>query len=319
MVDLIVLGMLALAGWHGWRRGAVLMLLGLAAFGAGYVGAALLFRPVGNYLSRTFSLSPLAAMPIAATLVLTIITGAIRMATWTVEQRRAMARRQGEPPSRIDCAGGAFLGALKGGAWAVVLAWVVMTVHTLAHQGPDITGTVTGRVTAAIMQRASYAVTSRITGDPFTATVLSVLATHPEQGVAALTTIMRNQNVQGLLKSPALFTALSHGDVAALSRAPALRSLAADRQFLDAAAQLGMAPGQPGGDALAQTLATSVAPLARAVQSLRDDGEMRRLLEDPQFKRLVDQGNMAALLRSPQFGQLANRLMDALRQGGAAR
>jgi len=169
------------------------------------------------------------------------------------------------------------------------------------------------------MQRATYAVTSRITSDPLTATMLSVLATHPQEGVAALNTIMTNRHVQGLLKSPALFTALSRGDVAALSHAPAVRSLASDRQFLDAAAQLGLAPGQPGGDALAQTLATQVAPLARAVHSLRTDGEGQRLLDDPAFKRLVDEGNVVALLKSPQFNQLASRVMAALRQDGGDR
>jgi len=314
MIDLVVVGMLALAAWHGWRRGAVLMLLGLAAFGAGYVGAALLFRPFGHYLSATFSLSPLVALPLAATLILTIITGSVRVATFAVEQRRARARREGEPPSRLDCAGGAALGALKGAAYAIILAWLMLTAHTMTHVGPDITGTLTGRAAAAVMQRATYAVTSRLTPDPLMATMLSVVATHPQEGVQAFHDIMHNRHVQGLLKSPALLEALAHGDVAALSRAPAVRSLAADRQFLAAAAQLGVAPGQPGGEALAQTLATQVAPLVRAAQVLRNDGEVQQLLESPEFRRAMDQGNVAALLRSPQFNRLTERLMDALRQ-----
>jgi len=318
VIDLAVVAVLVLAAWQGWRRGAVLMALGFAAFGAGYVGAALLFRPFGHYLSRTFSLSPIVALPLAATLILTVITGSIRVATFAVEQRRARARREGEPPSRLDCAGGAVLGALKGAAYAIILAWLVMTVHNLAHTGPDIAGTITGRAAAAVMQRATYAVTSRLTPDPLMATMLSVVATHPQEGVQAVNEIMRNRHVQGLLKSPALLDALAHGNVAALSHAPAVRSLAADRQFLAAAAQLGLAPGQPGGEALAQTLATQVAPLVRAAQVLRNDGEVQHLLESPEFRRAIDQGNVAALLRSQQFNRLTERLMAALRQDSTA-
>ena len=314
MIDLVVVAALGLAAWHGWRRGALLMLLGLAALGAGYVGAALLFRPAGNYLARTFSLAPMIALPLGGMLVMAVITGAIRLATFSVERRRAIARQQGEPPAPVDEAGGAVLGVLKAAGYAIVMVWVAMTINGLAHVGPDISASWTGRAAAAVMKRATYAVTSRLTGDPLVATMLSVVATHPQEGVQAMNTLLRNPQVRGLWTNPALRTALARGDVDALARNPVVRSLAADPGFLAAASQLGLAPGQPGNEALAQTLATQVAPLARAVQKLSNDGEMRRLMASPEFSRLLEQGNFAALAASPQFTQLAGRVMDALRQ-----
>lgn len=317
MVDLAVLAALGFAGWKGWRRGGVLMLLGIAAFGAGYVGAALLFRPFGNYLVRTFQMSPLVALPLAGALLMGLITGSIRLATFAVKRRRAEAQQQGLAPSRADAAGGAVLGALEASGYAIVLAWLAMTAHSLAHVGPDISGTFTGRAASAVMKRATYAVTSRLTRDPLVATMLSVVATRPQEGVQAVNALLGNQRVRGLLSNPALRTALAHGDVSALASNASVRALAADSSFLNAASQLGLAPGQPGNDALAQTLATQVAPLARAVQTLSTDREIQRLVASPEFRRLLDQGNFAALASSPQFNQLASRVMETLRQGGA--
>jgi hypothetical protein len=107
--------------------------------------------------------------------------------------------------------------------------------------------------------------------------------------------------------------------VAALADNPSVRALTADSAFLAAAAQLGLAPAQPGTEALAQTLATQVAPLARAVQTLSVDGEVRRLKSDREFTRLLEQGNFAALVASPQFNQLASKVLDVLRQGSTGR
>lgn len=319
VIDVVVVAALALAAWHGWRRGALVMLLALAAFSAGYVGAALLFRPAGNYLARTFSLAPIVALPLGGALVMAVITGVVRLGTFTVERRRAIARQQGEPPSRVDAAGGAVLGVLKGAGYAIVMAWVAMTLHSIAHVGPDISASWTGRASSAIMKRATYAVTSRLAGDPLVATMLSVVATHPQEAVQAVNALLRNQQVRGLWTNPALRTALARGDVDALAKNPVVRRLAADPGFLAAAAQLGLAPGQPGNEALAQTLATQVAPMARAVQKLSSDGEINRLMGSPEFTRLLEQGNFAALAASPQFNQLMSRMMGVLRQDRAGR
>lgn len=319
MADLVAAGVLALAGFFGWRKGTLLMLLGLAALGAGYVGAALLFRPVGNWIAATFPrVPPFIALPLGGALVMFAITGLIRLATLTVQRRRALMRQQGESPLLLDSAGGALVGAAQASVYVVLAAWALMSLRAVTRQGPDISGTLTGRATAAVTKRLTYAVTSRITGDPFTATMMSVVATHPREGVQAVNTLLRNPHVRGLLENPQLRQALAHADVQALANNAAVKSLATDRSFLDAASQLGFAPGQPGGQAMAQALATNVAPLARAVQELTSDDQVQRILNSPDFKRMIEQGDFRALASDPRFNQLANRLFESLRRGATS-
>src|SRR6185369_10176236 len=110
MIDLVVLAILALAAWHGWRRGTILMGLSLASIGAGYVGAALLYRPVGRMIGASFHLPPLLALPIAGLFILFTISTLIKIAMWKVERGRAIARREGVEPPTVDSAAGAAIG-----------------------------------------------------------------------------------------------------------------------------------------------------------------------------------------------------------------
>ena len=317
MVDLLVLGILGARGWHGWKRGTLLMLISLAGMFAGYVGALLLFRPVGNYLTATFDVSPIVALPLAAMAIMGVITFGLRMARLTVERRRGQARQQGVAHSPIDSAGGAAISVLWGLGLVILLAWAVMGLHGALKVGPDISRSITGRVTSSVMQKVSYALTRRRTGSNLVASMLSVAIGQPG-GVERMNVLLSNDRVRGLWTDTTLRNALSRGDVEALTRHPSLRALAADTQFTHAAATVGLG-ATTGNEALAADLVSQVGPMIRSFQALGSDPEMRRLMSSPELQRALNQGDMAALARSPQLREIATRFFDTLRSGGELR
>ena len=182
MIDIVVLGILGWRAWHGWKRGTLLMLISLAGMFAGYVGALLLFRPVGNYLNRTFDVPVMVALPLAAMLVIGVITGGLRMARFALERRRGQARLQGVTHSPIDSAGGALISAVWGLGLVMLVAWAMMGLHGALKIGPDISRSVTGRVTSSVMQKVAYTLTRRRTGSSLMANMLALAVGQPGTG-----------------------------------------------------------------------------------------------------------------------------------------
>ena len=314
MIDFLALGILGVAGWHGWRRGTLLMLLGIVGLFAGYVGAAFLFRPVGRVLGSVSGMPPMLALPVAGLFVLLAISTAIKVATWRIEQRRAKARAEGQAPNPVDSAGGALIGAARAAVFVVLGAWLMLTVHNVGHVGPDIGHTLTGKVAAGVMRRATYAVMQRTTHDPLLASMMSVIASRPDEGVRAMNLVMGDQRVQQLLHDEHVRTMLANGDAAGLSGNAGVRALSADTSFLAAAGRLGILPPGADGAALPENLASRVGPLVRRVESLRADSGIARMMDDPEMKRMMDRGDFAALAGNRRFNDLAGRLLEKLRE-----
>lgn len=315
MIDLVAFAVLALAAWLGWRRGTLLMGLSVASLVAGYIGAILLFRPAGHLLARIAGLPPMVALPAAGLFVMLAITTIIKAVTWKVERSRAAARAKGETPNPVDSAGGAAIGALRAGAFVVLGAWLVQSMHGVAHVGPDISSTITGRLAGRVMHRATFAVARRVTGDPLTARVAALMASDPKEGIETVNLVMRDVRVQQLWTDTLLRASLAGGNTDAVAANPAIRSLAGDTAFLAAAGQLGVVPAGTGSDQLAAQLVSNVGPLVRSVQSMRDDPEMKRMLENPDMRRLMEEGNFAAIATDPRFNELAGRVLERLRSG----
>lgn len=317
MIDLLVVAVLAIRGWHGWKKGTLLMLLSLAGLFAGYVGAAFLFRPFGNYLADTFSMSPLFAFPLAGMLVMGIITGGIRLARHTVEQRRGAIVQQGLAPSKLDSAGGALIGATWAMGLVLIVAWLAMGVHAALKVGPDISHSVTGRITSKVTERVTYAITRRTTGNAFVASMLAMVAGQPGTGVETMNALINNRSVQQLWGDSLARGALARGDMQALRRNTTFRSLVADTQFVHAAAQLGLGGsgiGQvPGADQLMLNLVTQVGPVMQSLQSLGHDPEMRQLMSSREFRRAMDSGDLQTIINNPQFHQVAAKFLAVLK------
>ena len=317
MIDLLALAVLGVRGWQGWKKGTLLMLLSLAGLFAGYVAAAFLFRPVGNYLAETFSISPLVAFPLAGMLVMGVMTGAIRLARHTVEQRRGAIVQQGLSPSRLDSAGGALIGAAWAAGLVLIVAWLAMGIHAALKVGPDISRSVTGRITSKVTEKVAYSITRRTTGNQFVASMMALVAGQPGTGVETMNALINNKSVQQLWGDSLVRGALARGDMQALRRNATFRGLVADTQFVHAAAQLGLGGSGmgevPGADQLMVNLVTQVGPVMQSLQSLGRDPEMRRLMNSRDFQRAMNSGDLQTIINNPEFHRVAAKFLDVLK------
>jgi hypothetical protein len=329
MVDLIVLAVLLLGGYVGWRRGTLAMALAVLSLAAAYAGALLLSRPLGGAMSRFLDAPPLIALPVGGVLGLLLTTLVARFATRSIDRRKrprrrrytqaAMERRQLED-RREPRAGGAVLGAVWAAGIVVIAAWAVTTFAGVTGRGPTLENTYTGRLASTVMHRAAFMVTRSATGDPFLGSVLASLAARPRQTLDAAAALASHQRARALWADPTLREALARGDSAALSIHPTVRELAADSQFRSAAAELGLAdPPAKGaawsGRSLAASLVQRAGRFARTVQALRDDADMRRVLESPSLRSRLERGDLISLTTDPQFNRLVARMLEGGGQG----
>lgn len=310
-----MLAALALFAWTGWRRGTIPTALSLLGLVGGYMGALILYRPIGAMLHRTWGVPPFLAAPLGGAIALFGVSLVLRIVAWKVNKALALRRLAGWHPSTPDRAGGAILAAMWALGIVIVAAWMLMAVRSFTRRGPDISRSVTGRLSAWATQRVTFAATRRMAGDPLVATIISRLAADPQRGAAALRSLATDMRVRTLLTDPRTRAAIAAGDAAALAASPAVRAIAADPGLTSAARQLGLIGEGAGADAVARDIATRAAPLARTSEALRTDPEMQRLLRDPGIQQKLAEGNIDALVTDPGFNRLMSRMLELLRRG----
>lgn len=317
MVDLLVAGVLALAAAVGWRRGTVPMALSIGSLVAGYLAAWLLIRPAGTLLARAASLPPLLAQPLAAILVMAVVSLAFKFAAGAVERSRRSRRAEGGGGGRESTPANRVGGALLAAVWAfgivLVLVWGLASVHSLTGAGPGVAGSLTGRLAMRAAEAATALVARRALGDPLLSAVAAHLVSDPNRSARATGTVMGDPRVHALWTNAALREALLRGDAGALAASADGRALAADPEFRAAAVQIGLLTPDAGADQVAAQLTARLTPLAQAVNRLHNDPDVRRMLDDPALRARLEQGDVTGLLADPAFNALAGRVLATLR------
>jgi len=239
------------AAWVGWRRGTVPMTLAVIGMLGGYLGAALFYRPFGVLAERLFQLPALLAMPLGGMVALLVVSLVLRAVTWKINRAIAIKRAAGWYPSRANRAGGAALGALWTATVVVAAAWFCMALRGLTHRGPEIGGTLTGRVSVAVTHRVVYGVLRHATTDPLAANFGAFMISDPGRGLADARALGGDMRVRRLLTDATLRGALARGDLAVLEGSAAVHALAEDSLLHRAAAETGFISGDPGVQAVA--------------------------------------------------------------------
>ena len=319
ITDLIILCVLALVGFWGWRRGTLLMALSLGGLVAGYVGAFLFYRPVGLILMDLTGLAPVAAYPLAGMLLWLVIGAVLNIVQQRAGKARKAKRSEGWAPTRTDSVGGAVIGVLLAIGMVAMVLWVMMGVRLLAERGPDVSSTLSARATSVAVEKVVYVAARRLTRERVLASVMSVVAANPAEGSETIRTVIHDERFVRLLADEDLRSRLIDGDVEGLARTEALRGLAGDQAFLDAAARLEMVgPDATTGRASAEELVEALAPIARTIQALLDDPEIREQLNNPELRERIQGGDIRALATDPDFNRLAAKVLKVLRSSGGA-
>lgn len=316
IADVIVLAVLALVGFWGWRRGTLLMALSLGGLVAGYVGAFLFYRPVGSLLLDKTGMPPVLAYPMAGILLWLVIGAVLNLVQRKARKIRKAKRAEGWTPSRLDSAGGAWMGVMLAFGVSSVVVWTMMGIHSFAGRGPDVASTITARTTSVVAERIVYVAARQITKERVLASAMSVVAANPAAGTQTIRTVIQDERFVRLLSDERLREKLARGDVEGLSGSEALSGLAGDVDFLEAAARLALVGPDPGaGPGMAADLVEGLAPMAGTIEMLLDDDEIRTLLEDGDLLERIQSGDIRSLATDADFNRLAAKVLGLLRNG----
>jgi hypothetical protein len=315
MIDLGCLVLIALHGLLGWRRGLLLSLLALGGVAAGYVAAYLLYAPLGRALGPALGLQPLLAYPVGGLVAFvgtSLLLGIVRF----VLRRRERSR------NRAGRVAGALIGVAHGAAICLLVTWALLALQALAPgRAPDARGSIAGRIAAPLWSALARRVAGRASGSDAVAEAAGRFARDPLQSSNHLGAVLGHERVQQLLSDRRALRELARsGDAGAEARRATVRKLAADRELVQAAHRAGLLRVPADGltaEEKERQLAQQLAPVARAIVTLRKDPEVRRLLADRELVERISRRDLLALANDPRFNQLAALVVEHVRRAQA--
>ena len=138
MIDVVALAFVTALAYLGWRRGTVLTALSGGSLVLGYLGAFMLYKPIGRLLQGVFSVPPILALPLGGMVAMVTVTLLLRLLAGRLRARRMRRMDDGWAPSHRDRVGGAAIGTTWALGVVVFLSWVAIVLHGLTGQGPDV-------------------------------------------------------------------------------------------------------------------------------------------------------------------------------------
>lgn len=319
MIDFLSALVLAAFGARGWSRGTKPMVLWALSLVVGSVAGALLARPVGAWLAPRVGLPLLAAVPLAGLVAAGLATGLVRSAAQRASRARASLLEAGWQPPPWDPWGGASVGVLCGTGFVLVAAWVGIATGRLHGHEDRIRASLVGRTAVHVGEPAIRLLAGGAVDNTVMAATVAYLMSDPRRAEETLGALVRDPRVRELASDPGVREELAAADAGALSRAPALRALAADAAFVTAARRVRILPEADAPTVSPEELAGSVAerlgPLLRALDMVAKDPEVQALVADPEFRDALARGDLTALLAKGRLDGIARRVTAELERG----
>ena len=321
MIDVIALTALALLGYLGWRRGTILTALSAGSLLAGYVGAFMLYRPMGRLLEGVFSVPPILAFPLGGMVAMVTVTLLLRLLAGRLRARRFRRIGKGWTPSYPDRVGGAAIGMTWALGVVIFLSWAAIVFHGLTGRGPDVERTLSGQLASAAVGKAVHVLAKRFTGDEVLASTMALVAVKPSEGAKTVSRLVGSTQLRSLFENRDLRATVMRSDFAAVARQSGLLDLARDRTFLEAAERVGLIE-QVGVDAAPEQIAVQlverIAPMVRTADDLSKNLDVQRILQSPEFLERLHGGDLGTLATDRDFNRLAEEFLEAFRASRSA-
>ena len=315
MFDLIALTITGGLAYLGWRRRTLLTALSGLGLVAGYVAAIFFYRQIGVAISETFGLPVIFAYPLGGMFALMATNMVVSLIARRIRARQIARREDGFHPTVFDRAGGAAIGWAWGGAIVVLVAWGGSVLYGFTGRGLDVGASVSGRLSAAMVERAVRSVARDATGDDFLASVVALAAVDPGRAAGLINTLKNDTLFQSLFREGELREAIASSDVSRVARHPTIQSLLSDESFVAAASQLRLIDrfeaGAPTAVAVEQ-LTERIGPLVRTVERLSNDSDFQRMLEESDIIERFQNGDVIDLMRDPDFERFFSRSREIM-------
>ena len=318
MIDLGFSIVVSLFAFRGWRRGFLLSVLGMLELVVGYLAAYFFHQPMGKLLGHIFSLQPLIAYPLGGLTAFVLGVVLVSLLNSAVYRRRKRKQQEGDSPMFLDSLLGAALGAAYGAALSMLVVWGLLLFQAVMPQkAPNARASRIGQIAAPWLSRVAGGVARRASNSDAVSGAAARMAKDPVGATRDLKAVISNRRVVALMGNPRKLEALARTKPESLASNPTIKRLARDRKFVAAAQRLGLLQGAQGEKLTAREiqrqLADRAAPLSRALTSLAQDKEVRRLMKDPELLGKLQRQEIASLLNDPKFNALAGKVLEKLR------
>jgi uncharacterized membrane protein required for colicin V production len=314
IIDFLCSAVLGLWAYLGWRRGFLLSAFGIASLLLSYLGAYLLYRPVGDLIASSLGLQTLLAYPLGGIVAFVLIGFALSLVRWSLRRRRREALARGGAwllPGRI--AGAVLSTAYAAGFLLVLVCALSWLQASFPESAINVRSSLAGRAAAPVMAALARRLAGGPTGSPALVGVAERLARDPGGTTESLAAVLADPRVRKVVGAPGSAQRTR-------TEAEALRKLAADPAFQERAEKAGLLQRAEAGplspDEVQVQLAARLAPLHRAVDALSRDKEVRKLLEDPSMQERLRKRDLVALANDPSFNAVAKRVIDYLKSTG---
>jgi uncharacterized membrane protein required for colicin V production len=300
---LILIVVILLFAWRGFRSGFVKSIGRVCAVLAGYAAAILFNGTLSAWVEMQFGLQGLVAF-ITASLTLFLGAGFGVMLIFALLRRYVL---RGDDISTASAVGGGVVGALVVCLLGIALVWsfafvrdmrLPATTASTAIESPSgveaLANQLAGGAVSAAMNAASVT--------PEVANLGGALAASPVEVTQRAQRLMTSIEFQALMQDPRNQRVLDSGKIELVQRLPAFRALAATPDMLALAEMAGLADG---GDTEAELARMLTDSWGRA-QRVNNDPRVQAILADPEFRAALGSGNPVTLLTSPQLLELAD-------------
>jgi len=310
-LDLAALGILAAAAAVGFARGWLVSSLRFGGALAAYVGA----WKLGPGLAPVFEargLSGLVAVVAGGLAVFFLLLLSVEIVAAIVKavDRR---RRGGQPRGAPDRAGGALVGALAGAAFAVLIAWLGISVDVLRAQSgnealPSIEGSRFVPVARAVIRSVgAWALAER---GPAGAAVARA-ASDPADALARVERLLGNPHLIGLRDDRRFWQQVENGRYRSAVESASFLALAYDGTTRRELAELGLISEEAAASSrvFRDDAAEALATVGPRIQAIQHDPALGRLADDPAVLRMVEANDTIGLLSHPDVRRLIARAL----------
>jgi len=300
-LDLLALGILLGAALLGLMRGMLVTTIRLAGAVAAYLGSWRL-GPAAAPFFEAHGLSGLLAVLAGGLGVFFTLLLSVEIVAALAKLLEAR-RRRGRPRSAPDRMGGALVGALAGAGFAVLVAWLAITVDALRLQtGNEALPSVEASHFAPVAGGLIRGVGGRVLADRGSAGVaLARAVSAPGDTLQGVERLLGNPHLAALRDDRAFWRQVEGGHSRAAVERASFLALAYDGTTRNELAALGLISQDAARSSRAfrEASAQALAAVAPHLRAIREDPALDRLAADPAVQEMVRDSDTLGLLRNP--------------------
>ena len=311
--DVAALAILAWFGFTGFRRGAMVSFLRIFALVSAYASAVFVGPVFAPITAALFGLPQMIALAASGAAVF-VCVGATLGAITFLAKRYDARRLAGGGRSLPDALLGALFGGAQGAAFALLVGFLAAWLEAGGEAGiegiPASGDAVVARTTQSVVETAADLV---LPSDDSASRMAIKLAVRPKETVRELTDLMESDEIAELQTDGEFWADLENGFIDDAMTRRTFIQVSYRKAMRERFANLGLVDpaGVDDPQIFQAEMRAMLEQLGPRIQSIKNDPELERLMEDREIVEAVHAGDVTALLANRKFVEAVDRLLAA--------